>query len=195
MSRAVATAFPTAQVELWATDEHRIGLKPLVRRVWTLPGARPITPVEPRYVWRYLVAFVHPASGSTVWHLATGVSTELFSAELAAFADAVGAGPHKQIVLVLDGAGWHTSYEVVVPEHVHLLFLPAHSPELQPCEHLWQFTDAPLLNRHFATIEELEEVQLARCAALQARRAVIRSATLLPWWPQRITKRQGPRRT
>jgi len=29
----VATAFPHAQVELWATDEHRIGLNPLLRRV------------------------------------------------------------------------------------------------------------------------------------------------------------------
>lgn len=191
----MATAFPQAQVELWATDEHRIGLKPILRRVWTLPGQRPLAPVEPRYVWRYLVAFVHPASGRSVWHLATGVSTELFSVELAAFAQAVGAEPHKQIILVLDGAGWHTSYDLVVPEHLHLLFLPAHSPELQPCEHLWQFTDAPLINRHFADIEELEDVQLERCAALQQQRDRIRSATLFSWWPQRIRKRQGPRRT
>ncbi len=38
LSRAVATAFPDAQVELWATDEHRIGLKPILRRVWDTPG-------------------------------------------------------------------------------------------------------------------------------------------------------------
>jgi hypothetical protein len=31
--RQVATAFPAARVELWATDEHRIGLKPLLRRI------------------------------------------------------------------------------------------------------------------------------------------------------------------
>jgi len=101
----VATAFPEAQVEVWATDEHRIGLKPILKRVWTLPGQRPIAPVEPRYEWRYLVAFAHPASGRTLWHLATAVSTEVFSVELAAFAEAAGAGPRKQIVLVLDGAG------------------------------------------------------------------------------------------
>lgn len=190
----MATAFPAAQVEVWATDEHRIGLKPLVRRVWTLPGARPLAPVEPRYQWRYLVAFVHPPSGASVWQVATSVGADLFTAELAAFAAAVGASPAKQIVLVLDGAGWHTSYDVVVPDHVHLLFLPSHSPELQPCEHLWQFSDAPLLNRHFASIEELEDVQLERCAVLQARRDLLRSATLFPWWPQRIRKRQEPKR-
>lgn len=190
----MAEAFPAARVEVWATDEHRIGLKPLVRRVWTLPGERPLARVEPRYQWRYLVAFVHPMSGRTVWQLASGVSAALFSAELAAFAQAVGASPTKQIVLVLDGAGWHTSYDVVVPEHVHLLLLPAHSPELQPCEHLWQFSDAPLLNRHFPDLDALEDVQMARCAVLQDRRDLIRSATLFPWWPQRIRKRQGPKR-
>ncbi len=165
-------------------------MKPLLKRVWTLPGQRPLAPVEPRYDWRYLVAFVHPASGRTLWHLATGVSAALFSTELAAFAAAAGAGPGKQIVLVLDQAGWHSSYDVVVPEHLHLLFLPAHSPELQPCEHLWQFTDAPLINRHFRDVDELEEVQMARCAVLQERQALIRSATLFSWWPKRITKLQ-----
>jgi transposase len=167
----------------------------LLKRVWTLPGQRPLAPVEPRSDWRsdwrYLVAFVHPASGRTMWHLATGVSAELFTAELAAFAQAVGAGPKKQIVLVLDQAGWHASHDVVVPEHVHLLFLPSHAPELQPCEHLWPFSDAPLVNRHFQDIDELEDVQLARCAVLQERRALIRSATLFSWWPKRIIKLQA----
>jgi putative transposase len=38
-------------------------------------------------------------------------------------------------VLVLDWAGWHASARLRVPEHVHLLFLPPYSPELQPAEH------------------------------------------------------------
>lgn len=191
----MATAFPEAVGERWATDEHRSGLTPLLKRVWTLPGQRPRAPVAPRDQWRSLVAFLPPASGRTRWHLATGVSADLFSAALAAFAAAVGARPKKQLVLVRDQAGWHPSYAVGVPEHVHLLFLPAHSPELQPCEHRWQFTDAPLVNRHLRDRDELAAVQFARCAHLQAQRDRIRSATLFSWWPTRITKRQGPRRT
>ena len=104
----VATAFPEAQVELWATDEHRIGLKPILRRVWAPKGHRPIAPVQHRYEWRYLVGFVHPASGRTILHLATSVSIPLFEAEeaeLAAFARQVGVSPKKKIVLALDRAG------------------------------------------------------------------------------------------
>jgi SRSO17 transposase len=118
-------------------DEHRIGLKPFLHKVWTLGSQRPFAPVEHRFAWRYLVGFVHPASGRTIFHLASSVSIALFEAELEVFAAEVGAGPHKHVILVLDRAGWHASVRLRVPEHVHLLFLPAYSPELQPAEHLW----------------------------------------------------------
>jgi transposase len=128
-----------------------------------------------------LVGCVHPASGRTVFHLATTVSIPVFEVELAEFARQAGASPTKQIVLVLDRAGWHTSVRLRVPDHVHLLFLPAYSPELQPAEHLWPLTNSVLVNRHFTSIEELEDVQFARCADLQVRPDLIRSATCFHW--------------
>jgi transposase len=181
-------------VEVWATDEHRIGLKPILRRVWAPKGQRPVAPVQHRYEWRYLVGFVHPASGRTLFHLATSVSIPLFEAELAAFARQAGASPKKKIVLGLDRAGWHTSLRLRVPDHIYLHFLPAYSPELQPAEHLWPLTNAPLINRHFASIEDLEEAQAQRCVALQAQPALIRSTTLFHWWPQRLHKQHAPKR-
>jgi transposase len=162
-------------------DEHRIGLKPVQRRVWAPIGQRPVALVQHRFVWRYVVGFVHPASGRAVFHLATSVSIPLFEAELAAFARAAGASPRKHIVLVLDRAGWHTSVHLRVPVPVHLLFLPPYSPELQPAEHLWPLTNTVLVNQHFASIEELEEAQLARCAALQKQPTLICSTTCFHW--------------
>ena len=173
----MANAFPKASVELWAVDEHRIGLKPILRRVWAPRGQRPVAPVQHRYAWRYLVSFVHPAAGRSVFHLATTVSIALFEVDLQEFAREVGAGPTKEIVLVLDRAGWHRSTKVHIPAHVHLLFLPAYSPELQPAEHLWPLTNTALANRHFATIDALEDAQAERCVALQTRPDLIHSAT------------------
>jgi hypothetical protein len=98
---------------------------------------------------------------------------------------------------VLERAGWHSSVRLHVPEHVQLLFLPPYSPELQPAEHLSvsePLTNTCVANRHFTTIDELEDVQAGRCVALQACPDLIRSTTLFHWWPQRIRKRQGPRR-
>jgi transposase len=186
--REVASAFPHSIVELWAMDEHRIGLKPILQKVWSVDGQRPLTPVQHRYEWRYLIGFVHPATGRTLFHLATSVNIALFEAELAAFARQAGAGAEKQIVLVLDRAGWHSTQRLRVPDHVHLLFLPPYSPELQPAEHLWPLTNTVLVNRHFTSIEELEDAQAAGCVALQTRRDLVRSTTQFQWWPQRLEK-------
>ena len=95
------------------------------------------------------------------------------------------------------GQTGHESPKVRVPEHVHLLFLPPHSPELQPAEHLLvsePLTNTVLVNRHFTSIEEVEDAQAERCVALQARPDLIRSTTRFSWWPQRIHRRHGPKR-
>src|SRR5262249_30555487 len=136
----------------------------------------------------------HLASGRTRLHLATSVSIPLFEAELAAFARQVGASPKKKIVLVRDRGGWHTSLRLRVPDHVSRHFLPPSSPELQPADHRWPLSKAPSINRHVATIEELEEAQAQHGVALQAQPALIRSTTLFHCWPQRLHKQHGPRR-
>jgi hypothetical protein len=67
---------------------------------------------------------------------------------------------------------------------------------LQPAEHLldpWPLSDTVLVNRHFASLDDLEDVQAQRCVALQACPDHVRSATLFSWWPRRIAKRRGPR--
>jgi transposase len=180
---AVRASFPEATVEVWATDEHRVGLKPIVGRVWARKGQRPIVRVQHRFQWRYVLAFVHPASGRTEWQFASGINTAVMSVALKYFAAAVGAGPTKRIVLVLDQAGYHTSPLVDVPDGIHLVFLPPYSPELQPAEHLWRYTDQPLINEHFPTIDDLEDAVADHCDRLQRQRDVIRSATHFHWWP------------
>lgn len=182
----MATEHPTATVEVWATDEHRIGLKPILRRVWAPRGKRPVIVIHPRYRWRYLSGYVHPGSGRTQWHLSSSINVELFTRSLAAFAEQAGAGPDKEIVLVLDRAGWHMSARLVVPAHLHLVPLPAYTPELQPAERLWPYSNTPLVNVRPADLDELDTRQLDRCAALQSDSALvatIQSATHYHWWP------------
>ena len=48
------------------------------------------------------------------------------------------------MLLVLDGARWHTSKSLKIPEGIHLEFLPPYSPELQPAERLWPLTNEPI---------------------------------------------------
>lgn len=97
---------------MWACDEHRIGLKPILRRIWALKGQQPVIKVQPRYQWSYLHGFVRPHSGDTFWFLTPGINIELFEMVLHEFAKDRGAGPEKILLLVLDQAGWHTSTKV-----------------------------------------------------------------------------------
>jgi hypothetical protein len=101
--------YPTAKVELWCEDEHRLGLKPIVRKVWSPVGERPRVRVHQRYEWTYLYAFARPDSGQVHWLILPTVNAEVFSVALEHFAREVGAGSTKRILLVLDNAGWHTA--------------------------------------------------------------------------------------
>ena len=173
---------PLATVEVWAQDEHRVGLKPIVRRVWAPKGVRPVVRVRPRYAWVWVYGFVEPATGRTEWLLLPRVNQALFELALAHFARAVGAGPAKRVVLVLDQAGWHTARDLRVPAGLQLVYLPAYSPELQPAERLWPLCNEGLANKLFATIEALEET-LARWLR-QLADEVVRDLTDYHWWPQ-----------
>ena len=159
-------------------------MKPVLRRVWAKRGQRPIAVAHPRYEWMYLYAFVHPTSGAVQWFSGSTVGTDLFAEILAGFARAVGAGSKKLVMLVLDGAGWHVSPDLAVPEGIRLVFLPSYSPELQPAEHLWPLTNEAIANKHFGTLDELEETLAARCRVLAAQPGTLKAHTLFHWWPK-----------
>jgi hypothetical protein len=182
---AEAARQPGATIETFATDEHRIGLKPILRRVWAPRGQRPIARGHHRFEWLYVTAFVSPATGESFWYLATGVDKELFEATLALFAREAGAGSDRIIVLVLDGAGWHTE-PLAVPEGIRLVFLPPYTPELQPAETLWTHVDEPLANEHFDTLADLDTVVAERCVTLGKDRDLLRGQAGFHWWPKRV---------
>ena len=129
---------------------------------------------------------MQPTSGETVWYLSTGPSKPFFAELLAAFAQETGAGRERHIVLVLDNAGRHGPEGLAVPDGISLVFLPPYSPELQPAEHLWPLVDEPVVNRHFATLADLEAVVAERCRRLEA--AAIRPHTDFHWWPRPATR-------
>lgn len=165
-------------------DEHRLGLKPIVGKMWAERGKAPTVAVEHRYAWLYVYAFVCPQTGESQYWLLPSVNTPAFQVVLDRFARDTNAGKSREIVLVLDGAGWHTTPQLKCPEGVQLIFLPPYSPELQPAERLWSLTDAPLVNRHFETLTALTDVLAAQCLWLEAQWERVRSLTFFHWWPR-----------
>ena len=190
---------------MFCTDEHRLGLKPVLRSVWAPKGQRPIALGHHRFQWLYVTAFVGPATGETVWYLSNGVSKPLFAGLLAAFAKAVGAGPLKRVVLLLDNAGFHTRPNLAVPDGIRLVYLPPYSPELHPppatplsfaersplqappAETLWPLVDEPVVNKLVPSLDHLVNTIGARCCDLAERQTEISSRTNFAWWPKNHT--------
>ena len=64
----------------------------------------------------------------------------------------------EEIIIIMDGAGWHKSGRLVVPHNMHIIYLPPYSPELNPVERLWLYIKkSTIYNKIYETLEELEE--------------------------------------
>jgi transposase len=85
------------------------------------------------------------------------------------------------VVMQVDGAGWHRSKDLQVPENIRLIEQPAASPELNPVEHIWDaIREKDMPNRAFETLERVEhalEQGIQRLAALPEK---LRSMTFFP---------------
>jgi len=163
-------------------DEAHLGLKPIVRRVWAPRGQRPRAVQRQGYAWTYLYGFVEPSTGRVVWRLFPCFTRAAFEIALREFAEEVGLGPHRRAVLVLDRAGAHQGVDV--PDGLHLVYQPAHSPELQPAERLWPLVREALANLLFLTLDAIEDAIARRCRELCHQEPVLQRLTGFYWWIQ-----------
>ena len=176
-------AHPQATITLWAEDEHRLGLLPVVRRVWAPKGQRPLAPVRRKYEWLYVYDFVRPSTGHSWWCLLPTVTVPAMNLALATFARDEGIDATHRAVLVVDQAGWHTGADLVLPEGIDLVLLTTASPDLQPAERLWQLVDEPVAKGTSADLDELEAVLVERCRTLQTEPQRLHAHSHFHWWP------------
>lgn len=172
---------PEKPVEIWSEDETRIGLLPIQRRVWAKKGERPIAPVCPAYKWLYGFGFVRPQTGENYWLLMPSVSVEVMNLALAEFAQEVNPDGKKQIILLLDRAGFHIGMDLEVPEGIELCYLPPYTPELQPAERLWPLVREAIANKVCTTLEALEEVLVKRCQWLSKNKEKVQAHVGFQW--------------
>jgi len=76
---------------------------------------------------------------------------------LPTFAKAIGAGATKRILLTINGAGWHRSGKVKIPDGIHIKLLPPYSPGLQPAERLWPLMEEPLVHQCLTLANSMQE--------------------------------------
>lgn len=124
-------------MEVWFQDEARVGQQGTLTRIWAKRGSRPRAPRDHRYQWAYLFGAICPERSTGAAIIMPEVNIEAMNEHLAEISRCVSVGAIA--LLVLDGAGWHASPQLKVPDNIVLLRLPPYAPELNPVENVWEF--------------------------------------------------------
>lgn len=131
-------------VEIWFTDEARVGQQGTITRVWAKRGSRPRAARDRRYQWAYLFGAICPERRTGAAIIMPDVNIAAMNEHLAQISRHVSVGAIA--LLVLDGAPWHTSPRLKLPDNIALLPLPPYAPELNPVENVWAFLRANFLS-------------------------------------------------
>ncbi len=135
-------------------DETRLGLKTETGKLITAKGVKPVAPI----LWKrenfWLYGVVEPLNG---WHFCKEYA-HLNGENFQQFIDALSLQLGEDIALIqMDQAGAHVTSELRWPENLIPVCQPAHSPELNPIERVWEYIKQQLVGYVFTTLPQLRE--------------------------------------
>ena len=134
---------------------HRYGLIPVIRKCWTLRGVRPKAPSQTRYEWGYLYSALE-VDGENAAEFLCLPRVDLGMSRLC-LEQLVARDPQAEHVVIQDRADFHLDPELhEFPDHVHIIPLPAYSPELNPTEAIGDVIKDRIANTLWKTLDALE---------------------------------------
>ena len=145
-------------------DEHRIGLKPILRRIWAPKGATVKAPVAQRYEWMYVLAgcrIRHPRADelAALAHGQRGGLLPRASPLLPRKWEQGQTNTSCWSLIVLAGTAVLGSSSQRGSTWCSCRPIPQKCSRLPDCGH---FLAEPLANRVFTSFDVLEEVQAER---------------------------------
>jgi len=134
-------------------DEAGFGRISKPKRCWAPLGTRPCVPCHHIREYRYAYCAAEPLTGESFFLIlpyANTVCMNLYLSELSA------AYPNDLLLIWLDGASWHTTKKLKIPNNIRLFKLPPCTPELNPVEQLWkEIRKRGFKNESFPTLEKV----------------------------------------
>ena len=160
-------------------DEARFGRITDASRCWAPAATRPRVPAQFVREYTHAYAALCPHDGTLDSLVLPDVDTPTMSLFLEEVAR---RHPDEFILLVLDGAGWHTAKALTIPETICLLPLPPYSPELNPVEHLWdEVREKWFQNVVFQDMDAVEDRLVEALSALESDPTRVARLTAFPW--------------
>ncbi len=116
-------------------DEASFGRINKPKYCWCAKGTRPSVPCHHVREYRYVYGAVEPLTGEGFFLIMPYCNTVCMNVFLAELSKKY---PKDKIILVCDGAAWHKSKSLVIPDNIELIFIPPYTPEMNPIEQIWK---------------------------------------------------------
>ena len=98
-------------------------------------GKRPSVPCHHIREYRYVYGAVEPLTGESCFVVMPYCNTESMNVFLEELSNTF---QKDKIILACDGAAWHKSGSLRIPENIELVFIPPYTPEMNPIEQIWK---------------------------------------------------------
>ncbi len=90
--------------------------------------------------------------------------------------------PDEYILMVMDGAPCHISQDLTVPENMLLANIPPHSPQLNPCENMFdELREKFFPNLVFDSLDAVEQRLVFALNSLEANPHIVQSISGWEW--------------
>lgn len=146
---------------------------------WAPAGIRPTVGAQLAREFLYLFGAISPTDGchdSLILPAANTAAMSRFFAELRL------RHPDEYILVILDGAGWHKSKDLAIPEAMELAALPPYCPDLNPEEQVWdELREIVCGNRVFDSLDAVANAAELGLVALKANPKALRGLSGRDW--------------
>lgn len=120
---------------------------------WCEKGIRPSVPCHHIREYYYAFGAVEPLTGEHYFWVLPQCNTVCMNFFLRELSKAY---PNDIILLCCDGAAWHKSAALKIPENIELFHIPPYTPEMNPIEQIWKENrKRGFRNEVFASLEKV----------------------------------------
>jgi len=148
---------------------------------WVFGKERPVVPCVRVREYRYAFGSVEPQTGEFFYDFYDKANTASYNSYLAKLSQRYS---DSFMLLIGDGASYHTSKDLVMPDNIRFFQLPAKTPEMNPTEQCWrEIRTSGFKNKLFNTIKDVVDNFSVTVANIP--HSVFLSITLRNWLPFR----------
>ena len=144
---------------------------------WCERGMRPSVPCHRIREYVYAYGGVDPVSGDSFFLILPKCNTEMMNLYLKGLSERFS---DDLLLVCCDGASWHKSKGMEVPENIVLFFIPPYTPEMNPIEQIWkELRSRGFKNVLFKTLKKVEDKLVETIQSLK--NTTVKSITCRDW--------------